>query len=473
MYSSLADSVPLPSLLPVPADANALSPAIWPASVTRTADGHLVIGGVDVVTLARDYGTPLYVVDEGEARARARALRDVFTAAAASIGTTVTVYYAGKALLTGAVVSWMLAEGLNIDVCSPGELRLALAAGAAAARLGYHGNNKSVREIRDAVRAGVGVIVLDSEIEIDRVAEAAASVGRRQAVRLRVNSGVHASTHEFLATAHEDQKFGVPLERAVELGERIRNYPSLELLGLHCHTGSQIFDARGFAVSAERLIRAHAALAATAPLPELNLGGGFGIAYSAEDDPAPITDTVQGIMSAVAAACAAYGTLVPRLAFEPGRWIIGPAGVTLYTVGTVKPVPIPGGTRHYVSIDGGMSDNVRPALYGACYCVRLASRVSTAVPTLVRVVGSHCEAGDIVVDADYLPGDITPGDLVAVPATGAYCWSLGSNYNYFLRPAVVAVSAGTARLMVRRETYGDLYTRDADLSAQPWEDSHD
>src|SRR6218665_831057 len=189
MYSSLADSVPLPSLLPVPADANALSPAIWPASVTRTADGHLVIGGVDVGTLARDYGPPPYGVDEG---------------GAGRMGTRVTVYYAGKALLAGAVVSWMLAEGLNIDVCSPGELRLALAAGAAAARLGYHGNNKSVREIRDAVRAGVGVIVLDSEIEIDRVAEAAASVGRRQAVRLRVNSGVHASTHEFLATAHED-----------------------------------------------------------------------------------------------------------------------------------------------------------------------------------------------------------------------------------------------------------------------------
>ncbi len=463
--ASVASTAPVPAWLRVPDDANALPPQVWPSSAGRDHDGRLVIAGRDAASLAGEFGTPLYVVDESDARARAARTRSAFEAAATSIGTTVTVYYAGKAFLSGAVVRWVTDEGLAVDVCTGGELAIALAAGADPARLGFHGNNKSVGEIERAVAAGVGAIIIDSEIEIERVADAAARAGRVQRVRLRVNSGVHASTHEFLATAHEDQKFGVSLDRAVELGTRIRSHASLDFLGLHCHIGSQIFDSAGFAESAERLLAAHAELARIAPVPELNLGGGFGIAYTSADDPAPIEEIAQGIANAVANGCREHGVPVPKLAFEPGRSIIGPAGVTLYTVGTVKPVPVEGGSRHYVSVDGGMSDNVRTALYGADYSARIASRTSDAAPALVRVAGKHCESGDIVVDAEYLPGDVAPGDLLAVPATGAYCWSLASNYNHVPRPAVVAVRDGTARVIVRGESEADLLARDVGLEA--------
>ncbi|WP_350347156.1 diaminopimelate decarboxylase [Agromyces sp. G08B096] len=448
-----------------PADPNALAPEVWPQGAARDAEGRLVVGGVDAVALAEQFGTPLYVVDEAVVRERAERFREAFDAAARRIGSQATVYYAGKAFLSTAIVRWVTEAGLGVDVCTGGELAVALAAGADPSRLGFHGNNKSVGEIARAVDAGVGALIIDSEIEIERVAEAAARAGRVQRVRLRVNSGVHASTHEFLATAHEDQKFGVPLSRAVELGARIREHDSLEFLGLHCHIGSQIFDAAGFAESAERLIAVHAELDRVAPVPELNLGGGFGIAYTEADRPAPIERIADGIADAVAAACEAHGVRVPRLAFEPGRSIVGPAGVTLYTVGTVKPVPTDDGWRHYVSVDGGMSDNVRTALYGAAYTVRLASRRSDAPAALVRVAGKHCESGDIVVDADWLPHDVGPGDLVAVAATGAYCWSLASNYNHVPRPPVVAVRDGQARVIVRGETEADLLARDAGIDA--------
>jgi diaminopimelate decarboxylase len=447
----------------VPDDANALAPQVWPERSHRDADGRLVVGGAAATELAERFGTPLYVVDESDARARAARILAAFQAAAASVGTEATVYYAGKAFLSGAIVRWVTEAGLAVDVCTGGELAVALAAGADPARLGFHGNNKSVAEIERAVAAGVGAVIIDSEVEIERVADAAARAGRVQRVRLRVNSGVHASTHEFLATAHEDQKFGVSLERAVELGTRIRAHDSLDFLGLHCHIGSQIFDSAGFAESAERLLAAHAELARIAPVPELNLGGGFGIAYTSADDPTPIEEIALGIAEAVASGCRALDVPVPKLAFEPGRSIIGPAGVTLYTVGTVKPVPIDGGVRHYVSVDGGMSDNARMALYGADYTARIASRTSDAAPALVRVAGKHCESGDIVVDADYLPADVAPGDLLAVAATGAYCWSLASNYNHVPRPPVVAVRDGRARVIVRGETEADLLARDAGL----------
>ena len=463
--ASVASSAPVPAWLRVPDDANALAPQVWPERSHRDDHGRLVVAGLDAGSLAAEFGTPLYVVDEADARSRAARIRAAFEVAAAAVGTSVTIYYAGKAFLSGAVVRWVTDEGLGVDVCTGGELAVALAAGADPARIGFHGNNKSLGEIERAVAAGVGAIILDSEVEIERVADAAARAARVQRVRLRVNSGVHASTHEFLATAHEDQKFGVSLDRAVELGTRIRAHPSLDFLGLHCHIGSQIFDSAGFAESAERLLAAHAELAAVAPLPELNLGGGFGIAYTAADQPAPIEEIAAGIATAVADGCRAHGVPVPRLAFEPGRSIIGPAGITLYTVGTVKPVPVEGGTRVYVSVDGGMSDNARAALYGADYSVRIASRASDAAPSLVRLAGKHCESGDIVVDADYLPGDVAPGDLVAVAATGAYCWSLASNYNHVPRPPVVAVRDGVARVIVRGETEADLLARDLGLEA--------
>ncbi|WP_394551363.1 diaminopimelate decarboxylase [Agromyces sp. MMS24-JH15] len=461
----MASASAVPSVRPAPADPNTLNPAVWPEHAGRDARGVLVVGGVPADELAAEFGTPLYVVDEAAARSRAARLRTAFEAAAAGIGTDVTVYYAGKSFLSGAVVRWMTEEGLGIDVCTGGELAIALAAGADPARMGFHGNNKSSAEIERAVAVGVGAIILDSEAEIDRVADAAARAGRVQRVRLRVNSGVHASTHEFLATAHEDQKFGVPLARAVELATRIRGRDSLEFLGLHCHIGSQIFDASGFGESAARLLGVHAELVRLGPVPELNLGGGFGIAYTEADDPRPIEEIALGIADRVAAACRDLDVAVPKLAFEPGRSIIGPAGVTLYTVGTVKPVPIEGGTRTYVSVDGGMSDNARTALYGAAYSARLASRTSDAPPALVRVAGKHCESGDIVVDQEHLPADVAPGDLLAVAATGAYCWSLASNYNHVARPAVVAVRDGRARVIVRGETEADLLARDLGLDA--------
>jgi diaminopimelate decarboxylase len=455
-----------PEWLSVPDDANALISGLWSRTVFRDG-GELTVGGVPSSELAAQYGTPLYVVDEADARARAAEVRTAFTDAFARVGSSAKVYYAGKAFLSIEIARWMTEAGLNVDVCSGGELAVALAAGVDASSLGFHGNNKSLAEIDRAVSVGIGTIVLDSLQEIDRVAAAAESHGRVQRVRLRVNSGVHAHTHAFLATAHEDQKFGIGLADAAAAVARIREHAALEFLGLHCHIGSQIFGADGFAESAARLLAVHKELLAGGDVPELNLGGGFGIAYTSADDPSPIDELATRIAETVAAGCAELGIPIPVVAFEPGRTIIGTAGLTLYSAGTTKDVSVAfqddGETavRRYVSVDGGMSDNARPALYGADYSVRIAGRVTDAPPALVRIAGKHCESGDIVVDADYLPGDVAPGDLLAVAATGAYCWSLASNYNYLGRPAVVAVGDGCSRVIVRRETEADLLARDA------------
>ena len=462
-----------PEWLSVPVDANDLAPAVWPSSASRDQRGVVSIGGVPATDLAAQFGTPLYVVDEEHVRSRARETLAAFSSQFERIGTRAKVYYAGKAFLSTAVAGWVSDEGLGVDVCSGGELAVALAGGVDAARIGMHGNNKSVEEIERAVAAGVGTIVIDSEIEIDRVADAASRSGKIQAVRLRVNSGVHAHTHDFLATAHEDQKFGFPLERAEAAVRTIRSHASLMFLGLHCHIGSQIFGADGFAESAARLLSLHATLLEDGPVPELNLGGGFGIAYTTADDPTPIAELAASIADIVATECARLDIALPIVAFEPGRSIVGGAGVTLYTVGTIKDVDVtlPGdesgatAVRRYVSVDGGMSDNARPALYGADYSVRIASRASAADTALVRIAGKHCESGDIVVYADYLPGDVAPGDLLAVPATGAYCWALASNYNIVGRPPVVSVANGEARLLIRGETEHDLLARDTGVAS--------
>jgi diaminopimelate decarboxylase len=491
-----------PPWLRHPADANALLPAVWPPSATRGDAGELTIAGVPAGTLAERFGTPVYVLDEDDVRRRARGIRTAFEQAFQRVGSGVTVYYAGKAFLSTAVARWVAEEGCSIDVASGGELAVALAAGVPAERLGLHGNNKSDRELDRAAEAGLGTVVIDSESEIARVAAAAGRHGRIQRVRLRINSGVHAHTHEYLATAREDQKFGVPLAEAVRVVGRIREQPALEFVGLHSHIGSQIFESDGFGEAARRLLAVHAELLAGGNIPELNLGGGFGIAYTEADDVLPFETIAQRFADIVAGECARLGIPVPRLAIEPGRAIVGPAGVTLYEVGTIKPVEVTladadaeqshsrtgettvrepvahpeprrrepaergtdGGaataTRLYVSVDGGMSDNIRPALYGSDYAARLANRVSDADPALVRVVGKHCESGDVVVHAEYLPGDVRSGDLLAVPATGAYCWSLSNNYNYLARPPVVAVRDGVARVIVRGETEEDLLRRD-------------
>ncbi|MET3568349.1 diaminopimelate decarboxylase [Leifsonia sp. 563] len=471
MADPVAASNPLaPPWLHVPADANALAPGLWSRTVDRDA-GELVVGGLAASELAACFGTPLYVIDEEDARARAVELREAFDRAFAEIGTAAKVYYAGKAFLSIEVARWMSEAGLNIDVCSGGELTVALAAGVDPERIGFHGNNKSLAEIDQAVEAGIGAIIIDSVQEIGRVAAAAERHSVVQSVRLRVNSGVHAHTHAFLATAHEDQKFGIALEQAAEAVALIWSHASLAFRGLHCHIGSQIFGADGFAESAARLLTLHKELLAGGDVPELNLGGGFGIAYTSADDPAPIGELARRIAETVAAGCEELDIPTPVVAFEPGRSIIGTAGLTLYTVGTTKDVPVAfqddGETavRRYVSVDGGMSDNARPALYGADYSARIANRVSPAAPALVRVAGKHCESGDIVVDAEYLPGDVQPGDLLAVPATGAYCWPLSSNYNHIGRPPVVAVRDGEARVIVRGETIEDLLARDAGYTA--------
>lgn len=454
-------------------DVNAIDDRVFPKGARRgSACRVLKIGGIRTPELTEQFGSPLYVIDEDAARGQARAIRDALTSEAERIGTTATVYYAGKAFLCVEVARWMSEEGLAIDVASGGELLVALTAGVDPSNIGFHGNNKSESEIARAVEAGVGTIILDSEFEVARVAAAAAAAGKHQRVRLRVNSGVHASTHDFLATSHEDQKFGMPLKDAPALVREIVSHASLDFVGLHCHIGSQIFALEGFRESAKRLLDVYAELAEItgSPVPELNLGGGFGIAYlPSQAEAAPEPATVARILAdIVAETCAEQGLKVPHLVFEPGRSIIGQSGVTLYTVGTTKHVQLAGSDkssdpadlgyaeRLYVSVDGGMSDNARPALYGSDYHVRIANRESSAAPALARVVGKHCESGDIVVYRDELPGDVRPGDTLAVAVTGAYCWSLSSNYNYIPRPPVVAVRDGEARIIVRGETEEDL-----------------
>ena len=457
-----------PEWLAVPSDLNAIDARIWPRTAKRNTHGELTVGDVAVSALIRQYGSPLYVVDQEDFETRLLSIKRAFSDAANKIGTTAKLYYASKALLTADVVRWVVDAGLSVDVSTGGELAVALAAGAKGERLGLHGNNKSLIEISKAIASDVGAIVIDSELEIERIAAVALAQGKTQAVRLRVNSGVHAHTHEHLATAREDQKFGVALSDVPDLVAKIRSHTHLRFLGLHSHIGSQIFVVDGFVAAAERLLEVHAQLLKAGDVPELNLGGGFGISYTEADKPLGIEDMATRIMQAVAAKCAALGIAVPKLAFEPGRMIAGPAGITLYSVGTIKDVTVSeqgiGATRKYVSVDGGMSDNARPALYQAEYSAMIASRVTSASPALARVVGKHCESGDIVVRHDYLPSDISVNDVLAVAATGAYCFSLSSNYNFLTRPAMVAVKSGKSSLLIRAETENDLLSRDAGIS---------
>jgi len=459
-----------PDWLSVPGDVNALDARVWPDATQRRESGELEFAGVPASELAAQFGTPLYVVNEDSFRARARHAKAVIERLAAAHGTTAKVYYASKALLTAEVASWIAADGLNIDVASGGELTAALVGGVPAGRIGLHGNNKSLREIGRAITEGVGALVVDSEIEIERIAAAAGAADRIQAVRLRINTGVHANTHDFLATAREDQKFGIPIKDAPALVAKIRAERHLRFIGLHQHVGSQIFSPEGFVESSKRLLQLHAELLAGGEIPELNLGGGFGINYKPADRAPELEDFVAPIIAAVAQEAKRLGIALPALAFEPGRYIAGNSGVTLYNIGTIKDVLVTDGAepavRKYVSIDGGMSDNARPALYEAEYHAVLAGRSSSAPAALARVVGKHCESGDIVVRHEYLPADVAPNDLLAVAATGAYCYSLSSNYNYLTRPAMVAVSRGTARLIVRGETEADMFSRDLTYQAR-------
>ncbi|WP_435191969.1 diaminopimelate decarboxylase [Streptomyces sp. bgisy126] len=434
---------------PVPADVNALHPGIWPTTAVKGQDGVLNIGGVPVTEVAERHGTPAYLFDEADFRMRCTTYREAFH--------DFDVYYASKAFLTLTSARIAMETGLSLDVCTEGELAYARAVGFPPERVLMHGNNKSEDELASALEYGVGRIVVDSREELDRLeALVPRFPGTKPAVLLRVTVGVRADTHAHIATAHEDQKFGFSLVsgEAEEAVRRVVDGGLLELRGLHSHIGSQILTTSGFEAAAKRLVGLRAKLAEDGiDLPELDLGGGFGIAYTPEDEPTKAKEMADILRTTVAEECAALGVSVPRLAIEPGRAIAGPSGVTLYRVGTVKHRE---GIRTFVAVDGGMSDNVRTALYEATYSVHLAGRTSDADPTLVRVVGKHCDAGDVVVRDDHLPCDVRAGDLIAVPGTGAYCHSLAHNYNQIPRPPVIALFEGGSREIVRRETIADL-----------------
>jgi diaminopimelate decarboxylase len=442
-----------------------LEESLWPLTAAVGADGVMSVGGVGLDTLAARYGTPAYVLDVDDFVARARAWRRAFADG--------DVYYAGKAFLCRAVARWVAAEGLSLDVCTGGELAVAQAVGFPAERLLFHGNNKSLAELRRAAAYRVGRIVVDSFVEIERLAAVATEAGVRQRIYLRITPGVEAHTHSYVSTGQEDQKFGFSLASgaAAEAVARVLATPALELVGLHAHIGSQIFDTAGFGLAAHRMVGLLARVRDShgVELPELDLGGGLGIAYTGEDAPLDVEDVAYRLTTLVGKECAAAGLAVPRLAVEPGRAISGPTTVTLYRVGTVKELP---GLRTYVSVDGGMSDNIRTALYDARYTARLVSRESSAAPHVVTLVGKHCESGDVVAHDIPLPADLAPGDLVAVPASGAYHRSMASNYNHVPRPPVVAVRDGVARVIVRRETEDDLLRLDLDLDEQDDPDVH-
>lgn len=484
-----------PDWLTYPTNPARLDPVIWMPSFTRSQGGELEVDGTPVSRLVADFGTPEYVFSETTFRARAAEFRSAFQTAFEKEGAKVSVYYAGKSFLTTAVAKWAEEEGLCLDTASGGELAIAMRAGVPGQKIALHGNNKSEAEIRRALTYGVGRLVADSVPEVQLIARIAAELGVLAPVMLRVTPGVHASTHDYIATAHEDQKFGQSLaagtaslaglsaEELAELGLGADDaYATvaaalalasdhIDLRGLHCHIGSQIFEAEGFGKAAQKVLTYMQQLNERFDLvlPEIDLGGGYGIGYTEQDTPRGSADIASELAQMVAKTCASVGMAIPHLSFEPGRSISGPSGITLYRVGTIKDVAIEdeqGDTRvrRYVSVDGGMSDNPRPVLYESDYAVTLANRAPEGEQVLSRVVGKHCESGDIVIRYCYLPADLEAGDILAVPATGAYNHVMASNYNYLTRPPVIATAQGTSpRVMVRRETEEDLLARDQGL----------
>lgn len=435
-----------------------LAPNVWPRNTIRNENGVAEIAGIPVTDLAHEYGTPLFVIDEDDFRSRCREIASAF-------GGGANVHYAAKAFLCSEVARWIAEEDLSLDVCTGGELAVALHAHFPPERITFHGNNKSVAELTTAVKAGVGHVVVDSMTEIDRLETIAADAGVVQDVFVRLTVGVEAHTHEFISTAHEDQKFGLSVAGGAAMAavERVFAADHLRLVGLHSHIGSQIFDVAGFELAARRVLGllqevvAKFGVEKTAQISTVDLGGGLGISYLASDDPPPMSELAAKLSAIISNEAAAVGLPTPRLVVEPGRAIAGPGTITLYEVGTVKDVEVSStAIRRYVSVDGGMSDNIRTALYDAQYDARLVSRLSDAPAVLARIVGKHCESGDIVVRDTWVPGDLGPGDLLGVAATGAYCYSLSSRYNMICRPAVVAVRDGRPRLILRRETVDDL-----------------
>ena len=426
--------------------------------MTATREGGVLnIGSVPVTDLVRDYGTPLWIVDETDLRERCRSYVNGFDGA--------EVAYASKAWCTTGLLQLVADEGLLVDVASGGELYTALVAGIDPKNLILHGNNKSVIELGEALDAGVGRIVVDSLVELTRLDALAAERGAVADIWLRITPGIDAHTHDYVRTGHDDSKFGFTLSLGLA-DEAFKASQALEhvrVRGIHAHIGSQIFGTDPFVANAEvtlaLLARWRDEYGVT--LDELNLGGGMGIRYTHEDHPVEVARYGQAVLAAVTEQCDKLAFPKPRLVVEPGRAIAGPSTVTLYEVGTIKPLP---GLTTWVSVDGGMSDNIRPALYGAEHELTLANRTSDAGPQAVTVVGKHCESGDLVREHAPLPEDLQVGDLIAVAATGAYNASMASNYNRLPRPAAVLVKEGNVRELMRRETYEDLVRSDVPLT---------
>jgi len=439
-------------------DFNDLPAHVWPRCAKREEDGVVTIAGVPLPEIAAEYGTPVVVIDEDDFRSRCRDMAAAFLAPG-------NVHYASKAFLTRRVARWVDEEGLALDVASENELRIALAADFPPERITVHGNNKSDEFLRLCVESKVGHVVIDSHQELAQLEAVAKQAGVKQDVFVRVKPGVDAHTHEFIATSHEDQKFGISLATGDALSAATAAIASewLELTGLHCHVGSQVFDAEGFKLAAERVLGLYAEIWKTqgVALGYLDLGGGYGIAYMPGESPLDVNAVARDLLAAVQGVADELGIAAPTVVVEPGRAIAGPSAVTVYTAGVIKDVDTSYTTsRRYIAVDGGMSDNIRPSLYGALYDARVVNRFTDGALTDTRLVGSHCESGDILVEEASWPDDIAPGDLIALAATGAYCYSMASNYNAFGRPAVVSVRGGEVTPMVRRETVEDLIARE-------------
>ena len=436
--------------------------SLWSKNVS-IKDGELHCAGISATALAAEFKTPTFFLDEDDFRSRALTWNSELSKAFGPQAGR--VYYAAKAFICVEVARWIADMGIGIDVCTGGELAVALKGGIKPENIELHGNNKSLEEIEQAVSAGVGIIVIDSLFEIERVAATAQSAGKVQKVLLRLTAGVEAHTHESIATAHEDVKFGFSIASgaAWQAVIQTKKYSSLELRGFHSHIGSQIFETEPFGLAADRLIELLAKFNAEfgEQLPELDLGGGYGIAYLEDEAEIQASDVLKTLATVVKQSCAKHSLDVPKISIEPGRTIVGPTMFTLYTVGTTKVVTLDNGsTRNYVSVDGGMSDNLRTALYGAEYTAIIANRQSSSKKTATRIVGKHCETGDIIIKDIDMPADIAPGDLLATPATGAYGRSMATNYNHITRPPVVAIKDAKARVILRRESIEDLLRLD-------------
>jgi len=422
-------------------------------TASRNDEGHLTIGGVDAVDLAREYGTPLYVMDEVLIRQNCQAYVNAF----AKYYPNADVAYASKAFLCAAMVALVEQEHMSLDVVSGGEIATALKAGFPMSRTYFHGNNKTVEEIELAMKAGVGRIVVDSVHELELLNHIAWKVGITPAVYLRLTPGVSAHTHHYISTGQLDSKFGIPIEMGMAMAatKQALALAHVELAGFHCHIGSQIFDFEGFAVAVRTMLRFVADVKQELGFVagELNLGGGLGVRYTAEDTPKSPEALVKFLADAVLSNCAELGLTPPRLTIEPGRSIVGEAGTTLYTIGTVKEIP---GVRTYVSVDGGMGDNIRPALYQAVYECAVANKLDAPATKMVTVVGRFCESGDRLIEEAKVAEGVTTSDLLAVFTTGAYNYAMASHYNRYPKPAVVFVAGGKADLVVRRETFEEM-----------------